>query len=378
MFSVHQHWDRLEVCAVGKSYPPEFYQWITVPRVRTLFETIAQETEEDFQHIIKTLGKFGVQVVRPTIAELDPDSKHFPQPPMTPRDFCIMIGDTFYDCFGRDLVASYKDCADQSWPKIKSQAEFFSLPNWIRDELHQVHGVNASATWLEKCWQPMFELLQKNNVPRVAHYIDHTLNGAMVTRVGQDLYFGTVASGQDIDHIKHRVAQKFPTYRTHVIDTEGHADGTYCPVCPGLIVSLCDVPTYAETFPGWEVVYLKHQGWNKVKPFLDLKKQNAGKWWIPGFEYDQAVLDVVDGWMSHWVGYVEETVFDVNMLVIDPHNVMVFNENDKVFKALDKYGITPHVVPFRHRYFWDGGIHCVTTDLSRQGEQQDFFPNRHD
>ena len=73
---------------------------------------------------------------------------------------------------------------------------------------------------------------------------------------------------------------------------------------------------------------------------------------------------------------MEETVFDVNMLIIDPKNVMVFNYNKQVFDALDRYGITPHIVPFRHRYFWDGGIHCVTLDLHREGTMQDYFPNR--
>jgi len=41
--------------------------------------------------------------------------------------------------------------------------------------------------------------------------------------------------------------------------------------------------------------------------------------------------------------------------------------------ALDRYGITPHIAPLRHRYFWDGGIHCVTADLKRRGKQNNFF-----
>ena len=84
----------------------------------------------------------------------------------------------------------------------------------------------------------------------------------------------------------------------------------------------------------------------------------------------------MEQWLSHWTGYVEETVFDVNMLIIDPKNVIVFNYNKQVFDALDRYGIAPHIVPFRHRYFWDGGIHCVTTDLHRDGTMQNYFPNR--
>ena len=49
MYSVHQPWDPLKVCVVGKSYPPEFYNFIKNPRLRGLFERIATETEEDYQ-----------------------------------------------------------------------------------------------------------------------------------------------------------------------------------------------------------------------------------------------------------------------------------------------------------------------------------------
>ena len=94
------------------------------------------------------------------------------------------------------------------------------------------------------------------------------------------------------------------------------------------------------------------------------------------FENDQAVVNVVESWLGHWTGYVEETVFDINMLIIDLKNVIVFNYNKQVFDALDRYGVTPHIVPFRHRYFWDRGIHCITSDLHREGTMQDYFPER--
>jgi hypothetical protein len=147
-------------------------------------------------------------------------------------------------------------------------------------------------------------------------------------------------------------------------------------VVPGLIVSLYDVPSYAESFPGWEVIYLPGQSWDKVGPFLDLKEKNRGKWWVPGEELNDDFTNFVEGWLSHWVGYVEETVFDVNMLVIDEKNVICNNYNEQVFAAFDRHGITPHVVNFRHRYFWDGGLHCITSDLHREGVQKDYFPER--
>ena len=99
MFSVYQHWDPLEVCAVGRSYPPEFYSFIENPKVRSVLEKIAIETEEDYQKLIKILESFNVTVVRNDISENREDhfwAGHYSPPPMAPRDHTAMIGKKFY------------------------------------------------------------------------------------------------------------------------------------------------------------------------------------------------------------------------------------------------------------------------------------------
>jgi hypothetical protein len=202
------------------------------------------------------------------------------------------------------------------------------------------------------------------------------INGAMVARIGRDLFFGTDAYNQDLENTQAIIDAEFPHTRNHVVNTGGHSDSTYCPVCPGLIISTHDVKSYQHTFPDWEVVYIKNSNLAANKKFNDLATRNKGKWWIPGFEYDSCLTDFVDTYLNHWVGHVIETVFDVNMLIINPKNVIVFNENKLLFDALKRYNITPHVINFRHRYFWDGGIHCLTLDLHREGPLQDFFPHR--
>lgn len=107
-----------------------------------------------------------------------------------------------------------------------------------------------------------------------------------------------------------------------------------------------------------------------------LKSKNHGRWWIPGEEMNDEVTDFVNHWMNDWVGFVEETVFDVNMLVVDEKNVICNNYNEKTFRAFERFGVTPHVCNFRHRYFWDGGLHCITLDLVRRGPRLDYFPHR--
>jgi hypothetical protein len=375
MYSVHQHWDPLRVCIVGRSYPPEFYSWITVPHVRSLFEKIAIETEEDYQNIIKKLQEFGVEILRPDLpSETFINGRHRP-PPMTPRDYTVMIGDKFYESYsGNFSIRSYNIIKDPSWPKCINWTEFNQLPDWMQQECLEVHNFGTDQTVREE-YNKIFDHIRAQGNTIIGR-LDAHINGAMCARIGKDLYFGTKSYDQDLIAHKTIIDSEFRSTRNHVVNTGGHGDGTYCPVAPGLIISLRDVPTYKDTFPGWEVVYLPGQSWSAVSPFLDLKTKNKGRWWIPGFEQDQAVIDVVEQWLGHWTGYVEETVFDVNMLIIDPKNVIVFNHNDTVFEAFARYGITPHVVPFRHRYFWDGGIHCITSDLHREGVQQNYFPQR--
>jgi hypothetical protein len=376
VYSVYQHWDPLKVCVVGRSYPPEFYSWIKVPHVRSLFEQIATETEEDYQNIIKKLQQFDVKVLRPNLPTITLVNGKFVPPPMAPRDYTVMIGNVFYENASFDFAKSYINVKDPGWPECNTIDEFKQLPVWIQDECNSVHGFTGFQEYCSIYNHINEHIREQGNTVKSHCYKSELLNGAQVSRLGKDLFFGTETYNQDTTDYKKFVNKEFTSTRNHIVNTGGHSDATYCPVCPGLIISLDDVPTYADTFPGWEVVYLPGQSWDKVLPFLDLKAKNKGKWWIPGFEHDQDVVDVVEKWLGHWTGYVEETVFDVNMLIIDPKNVIVFNYNKQVFDALDRYGITPHIVPFRHRYFWDGGIHCVTSDLHREGTMQDYFKER--
>jgi hypothetical protein len=377
MYSVHQHWDPLKVCIVGRSYPPEFYNWIKTPHVRSLFEKIAVETEEDYQAIIKKLKEFGVEILRPDLNTNTFVNGKYVLPPMTPRDHTVMVDNTFYSEYGNvDQVTKifYNNVKDNSWPECNSLDDFYNLPTHIQQECKEQHQFDQYVFEQDPYTKIFEHIKQQGNAVKTLS--KPFINGAMISRIGRDLYFGTETYSDDVEVIKNYVDVEFPNHRTHVINTGGHSDSTYCPVCPGLIISLKDVPTYAKTFPDWEVVYLPNQSWSAVKPFLDLKEKNRGKWWIPGFEQDQAVIDVVETWLGHWTGYVEETVFDVNMLIIDPKNVIVFGYNKQVFDALERFSITPHIVPFRHRYFWDGGIHCVTSDVHREGTMQDYFPQR--
>ena len=408
MYSVYQPWDPLKVCVVGRSYPPEFYEFMENPRLKILFQQIARETEEDFQNLIEILKKFNVKIIRPNVPNVQIDKyltskKRIPGPiSMVPRDQMIMIGDTFFvypykdislKSAGRDLLTQsnwnpsvYNQLKGPSWPQ--EFMPFNELPDWIKDECRNVlkfsylSGENlqevASKAAEFEWWEPVTNVV-KNANNKIIYNDDYDIlnhvpaNG--ITRIGKDLYFGMYGNPSDAE-IKKLSTDFFKDYRCHYITTGGHIDGCFTPVKPGLIVSVKDITTYADTFPGWEVVYLEGESWAKVQPFLDIKKKNQGRWWIKGSEYDDELINYVETWLTDWVGYVEESVFDVNILVIDQQNIIVNGYNEKAFEAFARHGITAHICPLRHRYFWDGGVHCVTLDLDREGTMQDYFKER--
>ena len=152
------------------------------------------------------------------------------------------------------------------------------------------------------------------------------------------------------------------------MENDWHADFEDSNKADGIILlGYGDFENYKEKFPGWDICYLENKYWDQMSPFRQMKQKNGGKWWVPGEENNEPFIEYVEEYLTDWVGYVEETVFEVNMLSINESTIVVNNYNKTVFDFLEKHHITPVIAPFRHRWFWDGGVHCVTQDLYRNG-----------
>ena len=94
---------------------------------------------------------------------------------------------------------------------------------------------------------------------------------------------------------------------------------------------------------------------------------------MPGEENNLELIRFVNQWLNHWVGYVEETIFDVNMLSINENLILCNNYNKQIFDAFKRHKVEPIVFNFRHRFFWDGGVHCITQDLYREGTIETYI-----
>lgn len=382
IYSVHQHWDPLKVCVVGQTYPPEFYNFISNSKVRSVMERIAEETQEDLDGLTNTLKSFGVQTIRTDLSDDFSNyliGKKYMPPPMTPRDDLAMIGSRFF-MPTPNKNSRWNELRGLSWPidPPDNENDWNNLPFNLREELKNKFQIETIDQLYYRDYSTLtsVEQLVKNQNNEIIY--DMKIDSAMISRIGRDLYFGTYNKGQDTQLLKHKIETIFSDYRCHIVDTGGHLDGTFCPVKPGLIISSGEIDSaeFDKFFPDWEVIYPCKVDINLNNNFLKLKQKNAGKWWIPGEEDNDDLIYFVETYIDNWLGLIEETVIDVNVLMIDEKNVLCIKENPEVFSAFNRHGITPHLIKFRHYNFWDGGIHCVTADLHREGSLKNYFPEK--
>jgi hypothetical protein len=334
-YNIWNKWDPLKVCMLGNNYAPEFFNGVN-DKVADPLKRICEETLEDLDGFKTTLQQFGVEVIQPM---MDPNERfmdnpgHYPRGPLQPRDSYLVLGNDCYETVGdHDAIG---EALEEYGPVTRAREQMgFGMSSAMAFMLGTRIDVGIDA--------------------------DH---GEQLVRDYGSYLPGYMPAFRDFD--------------VNFVPTDGHTDGNFHPIKPGAILSLHDVQTYSETYPGWDVCYLPDQSWHKVNKFVELKVKNIGKWWMAGEEDNDEFTYFVETWLKDWVGYVEETVFDVNVLMIDQHHCCVSNpHNEQVNAFLRKHHVEPVYVPWRHRYFWDGGLHCITLDLHREGTQKDYFKGR--
>ena len=379
---------------LGECYSAEFFRDIKNSRIRSALTQIADETQEDLAYYEQVLKDFGCEVIRPEIDRSDSIMKYIddngkisglagvPRSPLQPRDTQLVIGNNIVyteidNPSIRNALQEYNSSDDRSMSLPLPQHIFENYRGDISDAPDWPTYNEFVNSWL--CGSPYSAINQIhqeiNEICKQEPSYRCSVPAPSFTVVGKDIYIDTRdADSATLELFKQTLLDNFPEFRCNFLDIGGHNDGTFHTVKPGVILSLYDIQKYHETFPGWDVCYLPDQSWSKVKGFRQLKSKVNGKWWVPGQEDNDEFTYFVETWLNDWVGYVEETVFDVNVLVLDEKHVCVSQQNnEQVNNFLKKHGMEPVYIPWRHRYFWDGGLHCITLDLYREGIQQDYF-----
>ena len=339
MINSYTSWQPLEEVIVGRAYSPDYFDFIDNKQVRNQLQQILSETEEDLNNLQKIIEQYGAQVRRPNLMDKDRFQTQqvlgngAPLPPLTPRDWQITLG--------------------QKLLRVLPITELDDICMEYSDQIVNHHGKN---------WDP-----------------GCILNGASascIVRVGRDVFFdnSNFLKPEQTQWIVNNVLG--PEYRVHEAITDGHGDAVFAILKPGVILSSKhDMHLHlAEDFPEWEVLKIWDSSiWAAMEVGKFKYEKTPGAWYVQGQTPTPEFTEFVDTYLTKWTGFVAETVFDVNCLVLDEENVIFSAYNKDVFDFCKRHKINPIISELRHSYFWDGGISCCTQDLRRRGGLETYL-----
>lgn len=173
-------------------------------------------------------------------------------------------------------------------------------------------------------------------------------DGAQCLKFGKDILMNVRTKNHQLGYewLKRHLGDQ---YRLHPMDlTDNHIDGMLMPLAPGkLLINSGSMPQKLDLLPD----FLK--SWDIIQaPDVSHEKQGEG---------DVALAS------QH---------ININVLPLDPKKTLIFDDVDgksnKLFDLLDQHGIEPVPVRMRHCRLFDGGVHCCSLDLNREGDLEDY------
>lgn len=390
-------WDPLKQVILGNCYTPEFFNELKDVKLRHLLQKLLYETQEDLKGFQLALEQAGVEVLQVpsniSVANINNPTENvnelfekrgdawntwlttrggLPKPWIAPRDRLITYGDKI-SATGIELDSINflkNNWIEEKYLDTSLMDNFFKARLNSKDEV-PMGPLNPSKymfddrgfNWNNKSKKGTWEFTQYRNMT-------WGYQAPSVTRVGDTLVVDEI----EVSNLGTYLNENYPQFKQTNHALGGHNDGVFCPIKPGHIVTTDEKTDYSDTFPGWNVHVIKNPYRVKdVSVFNTQRKQINGKWWTPESKDNKEYVEFINSWLTEWVGEVEESVFEVNMLVINPELVFCTNYNKGVFDYFESIGVTPHIVPFRHRFFWDSGLHCLTLDTIREGDMQSYF-----
>jgi N-dimethylarginine dimethylaminohydrolase len=164
-----------------------------------------------------------------------------------------------------------------------------------------------------------------------------TLDAANVLRLNNTMLYLESASGNQ--KAARWLQHKFPDVNIEVCNFYSgvHIDSTIVPLREGLVMvnaSRVNIHNLPQVFNDWEVVWVD-----------DVIEQSF-------YQYPYA---------SKWIA--------LNMLVVDPHTVIVDKHQTKLIDLLENFNFTVMPLELRHSRTLGGGFHCVTLDLIREANK---------
>lgn len=357
---IFTEYDPLEEIIVGDVYTPEDVSAFFTGKNPSGFYQILEETKQDFDNLADFLSKGNIKVHRPDVyaykqqISLPNFNVMFPMSPVAPRDQYKVIGnkilqtytslsDRYFD--GLSYYKIFQQLFDQEYNWISQPAPM--LTDLTLDDLYYID--QARTTYKEKL---------------VDRLLWHT---ATMCPVGDAIIVNSQGPGtqRGLEWVKRNLPEfHFVSNEYTRLNNFGHIDHGFF---------MIDDETVVADGIGWVPNVLKNKKIIDVSPYIT--KIQPRTQYLADFQLNQGTTDLkwVDEYLENWRGFIQQVCFNLNVLVIDRHNVVFPQEIPDLFKFLKTHNIDCHVCEQRHFVYWDSGIHCSTLDLKRRGEKRSII-----
>jgi len=338
LVSVHNEWDPLEEMIVGIADGAQ----VPVPD-RGLFAVdyadhldspeeipagpydaqVIEEAAEDLDALAAALRQQGVTVRRPAVTD---QTRSFGTPEWTtngyynycPRDVLLPIGQTMIEMLlvlrsrYREILLDY----------FRSGANWISAPKpRLPDETYNVRPESGS----------------------ILNDLEPVLDAANVLRMGRDILCQISCSGNMLgcQWLQRVLGDAYRVHPVAGVYDGTHLDTTITLVRPGLVVlnpERIRPDQVPAVFRNWEIIWCPEM-------------VDTGYSW----SYPRA---------SIWQG--------MNFIMVNPTLAVVNELQLPLIKELESHGVEVLPLKMRHARNLSGGFHCVTVDVRRKGQLEDY------
>lgn len=294
-------------------------------------EQVIQEANEDLENFCDHLSKLGITVFRPDDFDTSKVNSNG-----------IWETDGYYTYCPRDSVLIHgHHIIEAPMPLRARQVESRSMHSIFDKSEAKEHWVSAPTP---KLADDSYDTEEVHKDKLTLTEVEPAFDAANILRCGRDLFYLISNSGNKAgaDWLQDHMGSDFRVHRLENIYSYMHLDSTISFIKPGLVL-LNPERINEDNLP------MPLRSWDKIwcADPVDI-----------GFHepYNHA---------SVWVG--------MNLFMINPGLAVVEERQKPLIDQLETHGIEVLPLPIRHARTLGGCFHCVTLDLHREGELEDYF-----
>lgn len=304
------------------------------PQDKNYIADILLQTKEDLQDTQKIYEKHNVKVQRPAIEKrysheiITPNcSSMGVRNPLSPRDTFIILGTTILE--------------NATW-KAESIFEYLYYKDIFLNEFQ-----SSNCKWI-KMPTPAYAEQTFNN-DEISDY-EPIMDGSQILRCGKHCFVSITGAGNEkgFDWLE----RHFPQYKFVRMPSiiQGHIDAQLKIFKPGLIMSPYNKDQLPNCFSNWEHI-------RSSREFIPTDNISVGQ----TFRDDD----------------IENTFATCSIVSLNESTVFLYEHfketHPKFIKDLEQHKIDIIWVPFKNQHWFNQGISCITMEIERQGELENYF-----